>query len=410
MLYRLVLCLVAAFAVAGTMPTAHAQAYNPCGFKADKIMDTIRNPKPDLTLLVAHRGLHALWGSTAYRYTPENSIEAIKNTMDRCFEIAEVDVRLSSDGVPVLSHDFNWGREVETLNIAPCAYPTHACYNPWNNTGPNPSVGGTSYNGTQSWKIRNSVGFETSSEQPMDLWGMIAYIKSMGSPLVLAIDVKDEAALREAWRAVAQSKFHRQAFFKINAALFPKPSVIYNIMKSTSWACQCGVTDDQYINVMPVFNTENIAPNNVFGSEPGEAKVKQHALWWRDYTVAPFVIGVEFNVKDYEGILNATIADFKNGSVKKTIANFSPYREYTGGGKNEYWDSSGKCCNELSKFYYNGSSWGGPSDTIDRRTQTDFMINYVLAGKLNMITTDNVDRYESLLSGMNARNTIKYFR
>ncbi|MCX4904307.1 glycerophosphodiester phosphodiesterase family protein [Streptomyces sp. NBC_00878] len=48
-------------------------------------------------LTVAHRG--------QWRYAPENSMPAIRAAFEQGAEIAEIDVRLTKDGVPVLMHD-----------------------------------------------------------------------------------------------------------------------------------------------------------------------------------------------------------------------------------------------------------------------------------------------------------------
>ncbi|GAA0752101.1 hypothetical protein CA233_22180 [Sphingomonas sp. ABOLD] len=84
---------------------------NPCGLNPAKIITEIRHPhKSELTVLVAHRGLHAQLHTDAFSRTPENSRESLDNVAATCFEAAEIDIRRTSDGVLVLSHDFKWGR------------------------------------------------------------------------------------------------------------------------------------------------------------------------------------------------------------------------------------------------------------------------------------------------------------
>jgi glycerophosphoryl diester phosphodiesterase len=73
-------------------------------------MDAINQPNADLVTLSSHRGLHALVDGS-YPRVPENSLQAIGLAAQAGLEMVEVDVKLTSDGVPILSHDTTWGRE-----------------------------------------------------------------------------------------------------------------------------------------------------------------------------------------------------------------------------------------------------------------------------------------------------------
>jgi glycerophosphoryl diester phosphodiesterase len=131
-----------AFAMLGLNAPLHAQSgpgsggggsananYNPFGYSADLIMKEVENPHSDLTMVVAHRGLHALVDGS-FPTIPENSLKSIRLAAQNGLEMVEVDLKLSNDGVPMLSHDENWGRE--TCYLAP---PTFFNFDPFTPEG-----------------------------------------------------------------------------------------------------------------------------------------------------------------------------------------------------------------------------------------------------------------------------------
>lgn len=65
----------------------------------EKVIGEIRHPHHDLVIVTAHRG--------SWEYCPENTIEGAMLAMDKEAEAVELDVRISSDGVPYLTHDYD---------------------------------------------------------------------------------------------------------------------------------------------------------------------------------------------------------------------------------------------------------------------------------------------------------------
>ena len=85
---------LAAPAVAAPSPSAGSAT----SLSFEQVKDQLQNHSPSAKLLVAaHRG--------QWREAPENSLAAIDEAISDGAEIVEVDVRLTSDGVPVLMHD-----------------------------------------------------------------------------------------------------------------------------------------------------------------------------------------------------------------------------------------------------------------------------------------------------------------
>jgi glycerophosphoryl diester phosphodiesterase len=83
-------------------------------------MSALFNPHSDLVMLSAHRGIHALAGLNQASGVPENPLESIGLVAQAGWEMIELDVKLTSDGVPMLSHDrrsFARASSLATSNI-----------------------------------------------------------------------------------------------------------------------------------------------------------------------------------------------------------------------------------------------------------------------------------------------------
>jgi glycerophosphoryl diester phosphodiesterase len=67
------------------------------GQKVEKIKQNFLNPNSKVVLVASHRAVHHV--------LPENSIPAVKEAIRLGVDIAEIDVKVSKDGVPFLLHD-----------------------------------------------------------------------------------------------------------------------------------------------------------------------------------------------------------------------------------------------------------------------------------------------------------------
>ncbi|MEL7120270.1 MAG: sialate O-acetylesterase [Bacteroidota bacterium] len=65
--------------------------------RVDAINQALRTPNDDQVLVVAHRG--------DWRDAPENSLQAIQNSIDMGVDIVEIDIRMTKDGHLILMHD-----------------------------------------------------------------------------------------------------------------------------------------------------------------------------------------------------------------------------------------------------------------------------------------------------------------
>jgi glucosylceramidase len=394
---------------------APSQAQNPCRVNASKVMNQLRYPTNDLTLLTAHRGVHAMWNDALYdkyAFTPENSLESIQNAANECIEIIEIDIRQTQDGVPILSHDQSWGRETNV------GYGWGAAlYNPNANTGPNPMVNSWKLADTRTLKLRTNASTSAATdhqwskwdEHPPTLQEVINFMNYNGIQSVLAIDVKDMVALQNAWYVIAKAGYYNRVFFKVDVqTIFPNAQAVDNFFGNLHYVTENGANpDSNFVKIMPVYNTQNISPvNNMLGVAAGEDKVRQSAYSFYAGN-KPWYIGQEVNIKENGGILqqtqNDTWASYSSGSH----AIFNPRREYQAGGRTdssgapEYYRSTGACCAVLSEYYYYGGNDGLPSDHADNRSEYDFVTK---TQRFDVITTDNVLNIRKILQDANKRN------
>jgi glycerophosphoryl diester phosphodiesterase len=251
------------------------------------IMDAIQNRHSDLVIVAAHRGLHAILDgnnhtccvytvpntsfTVDYSNTPENSLQSIYNAVKAGIEVIELDVRVTQDGVPILSHDSTWGRETNVgYNWGAC------CFDPWGTlpglTGPdgdpgslgggadapsdpqayrNPNVTDWSLysvkqaNGGLILRDSGATGHWSDwSERPPTLQSALDYIKQNQFNVVLSLDVKNGNDAAAAWKVVAFNSdykgfyYYNTVFFKMDAAWnYRYPADFINAFSSTSWIC-----------------------------------------------------------------------------------------------------------------------------------------------------------------------------
>jgi glycerophosphoryl diester phosphodiesterase len=399
-------------------------------------MQAIQNRHSDLVMVAAHRGLHAIWGSTVYPDTPENSLQSIYNAVTQGVEIIELDIRLTQDGVPILSHDSTWGRNTNVgNNYGSC------CFNPWGYAPPgltvpdgdpgelgggadvasdpqayrNPNVNGWSLDSVQSNNggilLRNSLNFSWSpwAEHPPTLQQALSYIASNRWAVVLALDIKDNTSMSSAWQVVARNEDYNgtlyaySTFFKFDAAwVFPTYS---DFQSAYSSHVVNPIYDDyNYMNIMPVFQTSGIAPN-LYGSESNELSADI------DYLRQPYTVGTEVNLKQNPGILSTLYNEGYSGATQKALGNFNPYAEWINPNdpsqSYQFYYSNGYCCAQLSQYFYNGAPNNQPSDTMDQR----YDWNFILANQngFNIITTDNPLAMGYYLWERGQRNTSYFY-
>ncbi len=429
---------------------------NPNNFDSAKIMAAFATPHSDLTLISAHRGIHALAGTSQAPYVPENSLQSIGYAAQEGWETVEADVRLTSDGVPILTHDKTWGREWCGLTSVP--YPK-ATYDPFTapgnpaNDSVNPAVSATSLSNTKSllgntW-LRDSVSLVTDpvghgcgrvgqpffAEYPPTLQDVYDYLKNNNIQMVLVIDVQSSDAAKAAW-AVTQGNVDAQGrpswqstIYKMPAGLFPHGPSDYLAMFPNN---------PGQVNFIPVIAGGAIAPpaDNVTTLDGGDYGgfdestlgttgfgSEQSIINWLDsmegYNSSLIhVLAVEVVMKESGGILQSVLTAARNNPYTNqpmNVGNFNPIGEYyppddsnTNQTPQFFRSNDGSCCDVLAKYLYNNPNGTGPIDpsqpieNADHRTSLDFIIGT----RYTFVTTDDPNRLSSYFTsnGLNRRN------
>ncbi|PPT79404.1 hypothetical protein XarbCFBP8152_09975 [Xanthomonas arboricola] len=309
-------------------------------------MDRILNHAPAGGMLVlAHRGM---WGNQGGVQVPENSLSGMHWANEKCVDGVEFDIKLTSDGVPMLMHDFNLGRTTNVWTI----FRGGSKYDPISNRGTNPTVASVSYQALRNLRLlspdRSRVMEAVKLPSVNDLFDAVT---QYGYTIPMVFDVKDDAAVS----AIAQRS--RLAFgpnspyyvaVKVNATLYPDPAQF------------------TYGNItaIPVYTTNMLAKINV-----------QQSLdkWIRQYGAKT----VEINVKQSNGLLAREKRIAETYGAKIAVFQAIP----DGPRANEFYQNTGACCYKLSDIY---ATYNGKSDTDDRRGS----MNFIKAAGFGLVTTD----------------------
>ncbi|MBB5319404.1 glycerophosphodiester phosphodiesterase family protein [Tunturibacter empetritectus] len=418
---------------------------NPNNFDTPNIMSALFNPHSDLVMLSAHRGIHALAGLSQAAGVPENSLQSIGLAAQAGWEMIELDVKLTSDGVPILSHDKTWGRE--WCGLGSVFSPGSANpYNPFTppgsifNDAKNPAVNGTLLSDTRSFLgntvLRDSVsllnavnngcnGFNNAfGEYPPTLADALDYISKNHIRMVVLLDIQGIDVARAALPIVKAKNddlgrsFLTSAVFKMPATLFPNGT--------TDFFTTFG-SDSQHVIFIPVINTANVAPttttitdtedggfdvtdfgNNGFGGEQGIVN------WLASMHSGPVqMAAVEVNLKEPGGILTQTVlpAAKQNQNQQVTVGAFNPVGEFYPNGDTTqtpqfFRSSNGSCCDILDQYLYNNPNGTGPIDPTQPVDHSDQRTNlsFLLSQGFQYLITDDPTTASNLLQQQNKRN------
>jgi len=432
------LTLIVSFGLIGWGTSLQAQDFNPNGLNAAKTMQEILNPHDDLVIVSSHRGNHALVNGL-YPGIPENSLKAIGQAAQDGGEEIELDVKLTSDGVPILSHDLSWGREWCGLSPFPFGQRFDPFTPPGNatNDSVNPAVSATSLSNTRSslgeTVLRDSIslvadttyhgctgGNALTGAYPPTLQDALNYMTTNKIAMVLALDIRDATIAQGAWKVIVDTNdyqghsYAQTTLFKVPANAFASPQ---DVEAAFRYGPGSGAAYFQ-----PVYNTGDIAPgamprnqldfggtdvNSAATGYGSEFAIIQnlHALE-QDQNLR--IAAVEIQIKQINGILTQVLATAKTNyrtGQRESVTVFSPYVDYyapsdTGHTDPLFFKTTAFCCVRLSDFYYNGSPNGQPSDTDDRRGD----LSYLLQQGFNSITYDNPAGYTARLAALGKRN------
>lgn len=299
------------------------------------------------TMVLAHRGL---WGKySGIADMPENSRGALQTANDQCMDGVELDIKMTSDGVPVVLHDWNLGR---TTNVW-TSRRGETKYDPMNNQGYNPSITVTPWSAVSGLFLLTPDRRTTTGYHVPRVDDLFAYFKQHGLKTPMVFDIKTADAVRAVSRAadaafsVASPNF---VAAKVNATLYPTRSAFR--------------ADGSSMVGIPVFTTNMLTKINVDNAVSAWLDTKQ---------------AMEINVKQVGGLLQGDADRVRERGARVGVFQAIPDSPLAG----QFYQNSGACCYRLSDLYF---SYSGGRDTADNRGDLNFIVNQEA---FSLITTDD---------------------
>ncbi|OOX23529.1 glycerophosphodiester phosphodiesterase [Xanthomonas campestris pv. azadirachtae] len=336
--------LVGTLALLAALPQLAMAA---CNDSTANKMDAILFNGASKTTVLAHRGL---WGNySGIRDMPENSRGALQAANDQCMDGVELDVKLTSDGVPVLLHDYNLGRTTTVWQQHPGVK-----YDPITNQGVNPSVLVTPWSQVSALFLLSPDRTTITGYHVPRVDDVFAYYKQHNLRTPMVFDIKDAATVRAVRRA-AEGAFGvasgTYVAAKVNATLYTSRDAYR--------------ADGSGMVGIPVFTTNML----------GKINVRQTiSAWMNDVQQT-----MEINVKQLGGLLQSDADFIRERGYRVGVFQAIPDGPYAG----KFYQNSGACCYALSDLYF---SYSGGRDTADNRGSLDFITR---DEDFRLITTDD---------------------
>ncbi|MCC4609754.1 glycerophosphodiester phosphodiesterase family protein [Xanthomonas campestris pv. zinniae] len=334
--------LMGALAVMAAVPQLAAAS---CGNTANKMAEILNDKFTADTLVLAHRGL---WGKySGDPSVPENSSRSVLNADVQCMDGVELDVKVTSDGVPVLSHDFNLGRTTDVQTLV-----GGTKYEPMRNQGANPLVSSLPLASIKKLHLYTPDRKTLTGWEMYSLDELFAYWKRNNMQLPLIFDVKTADGVRAVHTAALKAfpdHPEQVVAMKVNATMFKNPVEF--------------VANSKYVYAIPVYTTNMLAKMDVPASR----------IAWQRYAHT-----LEINVKQENGLLqgqkNAARAEGKRIAIFEAIPD--------GPRPGEFISNNGSCCYKMTQLY---SSYQGKYDTADLRGDMGFLMSQ----RFGLITSDD---------------------
>lgn len=348
--------------MAAALVTGQASAAcSPSG--SQKLARMFYSPDGRFVTVVAHRGLWGQYRSNT-NSVPENSTASINAAMAACLDAMEVDVKMTSDGVPVLMHDFNLGRTTNAWMTKPGA----TKYSPENNTGYNPTVASLPANVVTSMKLQVPARTNLSGSYVPSVTTALLTLDGGGNVSPMIFDIKTVEAVR-AVNTAAKRVYDRPGdvtAIKVNASLYQSRRAFQ--------------ADSPYIKGIPIFVTNNL----------GKINITQVFNDWVEDTRS----ALEINVKSTNGILQGELNRAKTSHLPSGVFHALP--DYPGGG-GRFYDNDGHCCYTLADKYFTPPN--GTRETQDLRGD----LNYINGQGFTFVTTDDSIRVTAFMKSKGRR-------
>ncbi|WRT64815.1 uncharacterized protein IL334_001751 [Kwoniella shivajii] len=214
-------------------------------------VQAIQHPKKGDLVAVAHRGCR-------FDGVPENSRSSIKKAVQNGSICIEIDIRLTSDNVPILMNNLTIGR---VTNIAEyMARNDH--YSPFTGRGYSPLVSETPWKGViENLKLKEEHG-EICDQGVLDFKSMLDFIEEEALEIVIMMDFK----CKEAITVVYEIMKHRKnasgvpalewCIWKIYVHMYKYPD---ELEKESWWQEACAIGKPLYIPAYAAWSTKQLA-------------------------------------------------------------------------------------------------------------------------------------------------------
>lgn len=178
-----------------------AQETKPLVLKRTEVAKRLTDAKchPNYFQAMSHRGR-----MSGYPQFPENSLSAIQNATKLGVSLVEVDVKLSSDGIPYLLHDLYLQRTTNFLDVVPGT-----------GTGQDPYG---KYN-TYPWSLISQLvlkraDFTYTDEHVPTLREVVRYTRD-NTEAMIQLDIANDEIFEASWQVVKEENAFNVAMFKL---------------------------------------------------------------------------------------------------------------------------------------------------------------------------------------------------
>jgi glycerophosphoryl diester phosphodiesterase len=358
----LVLALTAGFLSGGTTSAAAATCT-----PSSQVMRVVEQELAgqDAAIVVSHRGR---FGPN----TPENSIASLQASAAACDPMIELDVKETSDGVPVVMHDYNLGRTTDQGQ-------RRAMFVPETGSGTNPRVDSVTSATLSGWRLLSQDRRAVTTEVIPTVSSIYDRYYDDQMQTVLVWDVKSLTAVQSITQIVnrdnrtyAGGRSARDiTVMKVNATLFPTYRSYVDAVAGFGMP----------LPVIPIYTSNTVSA--LAGGPVGSAVASVRTFIDQRRSDVP---SIEVNLKTDRSAREALLRDVLEVTEAAGVSTgvFNAVPDYLPDPSKGSYKNTGECCYTLAALLV---SFQGVTEREDRRGDRTFLDSE----SFNVITTDQPD-------------------
>lgn len=341
------------------------QPYNPTRI-VQEMRQKYGNGSTDYQLVIgAHRGVYK-----GISGCPENSTCSIANTYNKDIEVIELDIKTSANGTPWIFHDRNIGRVTN--------YGGSTQYNPYLNTGPNPTIDSLSDSTLSSLNLKDSIRSGTSAGsitgyRPMTLARALRVIKTHYPHMAVLLDVRSAADAAASDRVVQAHGMTGWVAIKGNVSFVRGQN--FNSL------------------VVPVVGAGDL--DTLAATSPSDTPQNAVNKFIDSLFLYGNVVYVEVRMKDRWGPVAGT---YEHQAAIRGTGSFQPIPDHAG----LYYRANGQCCQALDETLATTRNFG--NETRDDRENDSYHTNY-----FRTTLTDEPESLAGYARSQGRRNNSAYY-